>query len=301
MAVLILMMTSATITHAGSLIRIGDIDGFGYGVAPGFRAANGGPANLDGVGVLDNKDFLPDINRDGNVATGSNDEFDFRSTAEINNASVFAGVGVTSTTGTTGSKYTDISLARTYDARSAAGQVLIGGNPNVGLVRGTGGPFPDPSSDTLPNQPGFVFNFVADKSVYPTPTPIFFNLIFGDYDVTPANVTITLANNSTKVLGLTTQDNSVANGLIQAATVTLLFSDVFTDGGSVWNGSLKVDFVAPNEPYTAFDYVELSTVPLIATPEPPALSMMSIGLTAVVLAVALQRRSRGRVPRPGLS
>jgi hypothetical protein len=34
-------MVSAT-SRAGSIAQIGDIDGFGYGAAPGFFAANGG-------------------------------------------------------------------------------------------------------------------------------------------------------------------------------------------------------------------------------------------------------------------
>src|SRR5262249_38095754 len=151
---------------------------------------------------------------------------------------------------------------------------------------------PDSSSDTLPNQPGFVFQFTASKSIYTTPVPIFFNLLFGDFDVTPANITITLANGSMRTLSLTRQNNTVADGLIQAATATLQFSDVFTDGGSVWNGSLKVDFVAPNEPFTAFDYVELSTEALVTIPEPASLILSGIGLSAVVLLSAVSPRRR---------
>ena len=77
------------------------------------------------------------------------------------------------------------------------------------------------------------------------------------FDVRPARVRITGSGGVTEVIGLMRQ-NRDANGLIQAATADLDFDDVFTDGGSVWRGSLNVDFLAPNEPYTAFDYVELS-------------------------------------------
>jgi hypothetical protein len=73
---------------------------------------------------------------------------------------------------------------------------------------------------------------------------------------------------------LATQSGN-ADGLIQAATATLTFGDVFTDGGLVWNGSLHVDFVAPNEPYTAFDYDELSTTALV-TPEPSTIVSASL-------------------------
>ena len=248
---------------AGLLIRIGDIDGFGYGAAPGFKAANGGPANADGSAVLGNLDFLPDVNHNGSVSTGSGDDFDLRSKAEIANTANTTGVGVTDT-GTTGSKFTDISLSTSYDASSAAKNVLIGGNPNVGLVKGAGGPFPSPPSSSLPNQPGFVFHFDASKGAINPNSSIFFNLIFGDYDVTPADIVITRANGSTQTINLTVQPGN-ADGLIQAATASLKFSDVFTDGGLVYTGSLKVDFNAPREPYTAFDYVELSTVPVVST------------------------------------
>src|SRR4051794_4519309 len=71
-----LIVTGTSDARAGLLQRIGDIDGFGYGAAPGFRAANGGPANANGSPVLDNGDFLPDVNRSGDTSTGSGDDFD---------------------------------------------------------------------------------------------------------------------------------------------------------------------------------------------------------------------------------
>lgn len=270
-------------------IRIGDIDGFGYNNAPGFRKASGGPANIGGPGVLTNGDFLPDINRDGAVATGRGDEFDFRTAGELANTST-SGVGVASSAGTVGSKFTDISLARTYDDRSAANRILVGGNPNDGLVFGPGGAFPMPPSDTLPNQPGFVFNFTVNKADYvDTAAPIFFNLIFGDYDVTPASLRITRANNSTQTINLLTQGNN-QDGLIQAATAFLTFADVFSDGGSTWNGYLKIDFLAPNEPYTAFDYVELSTRQLVV-PEPSSVILTAVGAVGLVGYARRRRRS----------
>jgi hypothetical protein len=273
--VLALVAAGAPAARAGLLARIGDQDGFGYGAAPGFVSANPGPpgnnplpANLHGDPFLKSGDFLPDVNKNGSVATGSGDDFDLRSTAEVNNTANTAGTGVHLLSGMSGSNFTDISLSTSYDASSAAKNVLIGGNPTTGLVKGAGGPFPSPPSDMLPNQPGFVFQFTVDKSALPTPVPIFFNLVFGDYDVTPAEIDLTTVNGSHKAINLMTQDDSTADGLIQAATANLAFTDVFTDGGSVWNGSLKVDFNAPNEPYTAFDYVELSTEALVAVPEP---------------------------------
>lgn len=277
-ALLIAFSLCASVARAQFLIRIGDADGFGYQSAPGFFAANGGFANRDSIGILASRDRLPDINRDGAVATGRGDDFDLRTASEIANTSLSVGNGVTNI-GTVGSKFTDISLSTSYDTSSSARTVLIGGNPNTGLIRGAGGPFPTPPASTLPNQPGFVFQFSVDKNALSSSSLIFFNLVFGDYDVVPADIQLTKANNSTRILNLVQQDSAVADGLIQAATATLNFGDVFTDGGSVWTGSLKVDFIAPNEPYTAFDYVELSTIPLVGVPEPGVVTLFLAGLT----------------------
>jgi hypothetical protein len=288
----VLLAGVAPAARADFLIGIGDIDGFGYGTAPGFFAANGGPANVDGAGVLGNMDFLPDINRNGTTATGSNDEFDFRSADELANTAVRLGAGVTNT-GTTGSAFTDISLARTYDARSRAGRVLVGGNPIDGLVRGAGGPFPDGDSDALPNQPGFEFRFEADPAAIDPTAPVFFNLIFGDYDVLPARIVITSEDGRERVVALRQQTNSRGeDGLIQEATAVLAFDEVFTDIGGAYRGFLDVDFDAPREPYTAFDYVELSTTAFVAAvPEPASLTLAAAAGAAVVVGRRLRRRA----------
>jgi len=289
LTLLILSTFALTPARADFLIRIGDIDGFGYGTAPGFLAGNGGPANVDGVGVLSSGDFLPDINMNGSIAAPSNDEFDFRSADEIANTAHAVNLGVSNSAATVGAKFTDISLSTAYDARSAAGQVLIGGNPQSGLIRGAGGPFPAPPSSTLPNQPGFLFAFDVDKSAIDSGTPIFFNLIFGDYDIRPAGILITQSDGTSRLLELMQQSNQAGgDGSIQAATATLAFGEVFSDAGDVWRGKLNVDFLAPREPYTAFDYVELSTTALV--PEPTAAALLGIGLLGL-LAYGWRRRA----------
>ncbi len=95
-------------------------------------------------------------------------------------------------------------------------------------------------------------------------------MIFGDYDVFPANITFTRGDTSTFTQAVATQPGG-QDGLIQAASATLLFSDVFTAAVGGYDGYLGVDFVAPNEPYTAFDVVNLSpTVGIPAIPLPAA-------------------------------
>ena len=62
---------------------VGDPDGFGISPTTGLVAANGGPADSDGDGIIEDGEYLPDWNQNGNVAIGSNDYFDFRSSDEI--------------------------------------------------------------------------------------------------------------------------------------------------------------------------------------------------------------------------
>lgn len=64
---------------------IGDVDGFGYSEALllAAKAANGGPADVDGDGIVEVGEFLIDFNRNGSVAIGSSDDFDNRGAAEL--------------------------------------------------------------------------------------------------------------------------------------------------------------------------------------------------------------------------
>ena len=155
-----------------------------------------------------------------------------------------------------------------------------------------------PPSSTLTNQPGFVFDFfVATGDIVET-ADLFFNLVFGDYDVSPALIRLTSADNSTQDLSVALQGS--ADGLIQEASVTLSFDDVFTAAPGGWNGYLEVDFIANSEPYTAFDYVELSVVNdpgsvVVSAPESGStLSLLAlVGLS--LSGVRVVRRSRDTV------
>ncbi|MCP4022422.1 MAG: PEP-CTERM sorting domain-containing protein [Desulfobacteraceae bacterium] len=82
---------------------IGDVDGFGYGGAVGYNGAYGGPADINGNGLLDSGDALPDLNGDSILATGRGDDFDHRSAQEMGD--------------TDGSQWTDVSLSTSYNGR----------------------------------------------------------------------------------------------------------------------------------------------------------------------------------------
>jgi hypothetical protein len=254
------------------LIRIGDRDGFGFTPTTGLVRATGAPhttpADTNGNGVLEPGEFLPDLNKNGSVATGSGDDFDHRSAAEIANTGPLGGNGFTDL-GSTGFKWTDISLSTSF----------------------TGPNFPDPAGPAVPNQPEFAFKFHVAGSDITTGTNLFFNVVFGDYDVTPANITLIFAASPPRTIALATQP-SAADGLIQAASTFLNFGEVFTtDGLGGWTGFLQVDFIAPNEPYTAFDFTELSTTAITATPEPASLALFGAGLIGIM---AFRRTLRKR-------
>ncbi|MBF0431924.1 MAG: hypothetical protein HQK83_11630 [Fibrobacteria bacterium] len=235
-------------------IRIGDFDGLGFGEAEGLFAASGEPANVDGEKILSGGDCIPDLNRDKCLATGCGDDFDLRGTEEVND-SQFPNVGVTSLgSSMSGSDFTDIALSTSY---------------GKGAVYGGKKTFPKHPPTTLSNQPGFQFDFTVAKNQIDAAKPLYFNLIFGDYDVSPANIKITRADKSQIIKQIKVQNQSTSDGLIQTAYSVLNFSDVFSDGGDVWNGWLKVDFNAPREPYTAFDYVEISTDSIGSDKLPP--------------------------------
>jgi hypothetical protein len=277
----LLLMVSQAYAVPFDAIRIGDVDGFGYGGGSGWVGWDGTAVNRDG-GLLSTGDLLPDVSQtlnqsaaDDGVFTGGRDDFDFRSASEIS-GNYTTGAGYTDT-GSSGSQYTDISLSTSYDSSSAGGDVLIDPN-SATATKGAGGLFPAPPSGTLTNQPGFVFDFfVADTDIV-AGTDIFLNLVFGDYDVAPAQVQIT--NGSIQTVPLTLQQNFGDDGLIQAAFVTLDFDTVFTAVAGGFDGHLLVDFLAPAEPYTAFDFVELSVEPININPvpEPGILALVGLGL-----------------------
>ena len=257
----LLLMAVPALAVQFQSIRIGDQDGFGFQPTTDLKAANGFSADTNNNGLIEQTEFLPDLNKNGTVATGSGDDFDNRSSESIS-------VTGATDTGTTGTQWTDISLSTSFQNT--------------------------PGGATLPNEPLFEFRFDVAKADIVEGSTLFFNLVFGDYDVSPASVRVTTndgANgaNGTITLPLSLQSNNGGeDGLVQAASTVLNFDDVFSDGGSVWNGYLDVKFVSPNEPYTAFDFVELSLDRIPDTPNVPdtgaTLALLGMGVGVMGLA-----------------
>ena len=241
------------------LIRIGDVDGFGWASSTGgpgtaglVRSGGGAiAADTNGNGILEQTEFLP--NTAGTSAVNTSDTWIHQNNGEATNTAPIQGNGFTNT-GSTGSNFTDRTL--------------------------------------LSIEPTFVFDFfVATGDINPATSQLFFNLVFGDYDVSPASINLIFASSPTQNVGLTLQGGG-EDGLIQAATTTLAFSDVFTATAGGFDGFLQVDFISPNEPYTAFDFVELSLEEISFTPvsEPGMALVLGIGL--IVMTAARKRPTK---------
>lgn len=244
------------IPGAFRVIRIGDRDGFGFGEGEGLTAAYGKPVNKDGEGLLSVGDFLPDVNGDGKISNrDGGDSFDNRSDAEV------AGTFLTGSgfidTGSKGSDYTDLALATSFGKADS---------PTAGR------PFPDGSSKK-PNQPSFKFDFKVSKDKLPEGTPLYLNVMLGDFDVEPGQVTLTSTDGTQVTQPLELSAKGKKDGVIQAAATSLDFDRVFSDGDAngaagYWLGSLTVDVDGPDEPFWAFDFAEIGTtkIPLTQCP-----------------------------------
>jgi len=271
--------------------RIGDQDGFGFEALPdsefdALDAFDGTRADVNGNGRLEQTEFLPDLTDDGKVAPeenfgvdeGDGDDFDNR------NAEADTCIGCTTGGNAAGKAFTDISLSTSYDDSQADDSIFNANaepNPDKPFPEnreGEGSAFPAGDPDNLSNQPGFVFDFSVPKEDITEGTNLFFNMVFGDFGVTPGEIELSGPNiDGTKTIELTQQDTDIEDGLIQAATATLAFEDIFSMNGTDYEADLNVDFVAPNEPYTAFDFAELSASEISLTPVPsPATALFFV-------------------------
>ncbi len=237
---------TALAAEAFQYIRIGDVDGFGFrdpgGLMRAFRSVGPGPADSDGDGLLGEGEFLPDLNGDGGVAWMSADNFDNRGFEEATNRARVCVGCLSIGSRTNGAVWTDLSL-------SASARY-----PN----------WPDEDGPQPPNNARFVFDFTISRDTIPEGVQIFFNLVFGDYDIDPALVGVGFANGQTRTLQISNQ--GPLDGLIQARTAVFAFDEVFTaNADDDWHGFVNVVFLAPSDPYTAFDFVELSLVELVTS------------------------------------
>lgn len=228
-------------------IRIGDADGFGFtateALARPVQGIGPGPADTNGDGVLQPNEFLPDLNGDGAVWWLGQDNFDNRSPDERDSRWVECVGCLSVASATQGSAWTDLSLNPAFNA------------PN----------WPDLNGPPLPNNATFVFDFTVARDAVVEDAEIFFNLVFADYDIDPAVILVRFAEAPRRALTIPNQQLAGVDGLIQERTASFAFAEVFTaDANGNWHGDVKITFVAPLEPYTAFDYAELSIFAAVA-------------------------------------
>lgn len=292
-AIAALATTTATLAQ-GTFhhVRIGDIDGFGFltGTTPGLNGepdwpfnspfddppscpidgscsnfilvnAAGNPINVDGMGILTQGDFLPDLDC-SDVSCGINniagtrynsDEFDNREVAEITggpgNPPTGAYIEVSGATdlGSSGSGWTDVAVSGNAD-----GWNYCSWSPSQGTtICGAG-------------QAKFYFDFSA-AGADPN-QPLYFNAVYGDYDVDEASdiVRITTSSGTTYDIPVVTQNNTLGeDGLIQEVTAVIPFAAVFPNWPTSTDGYLSVEFTMNLEPFTAYDFAELSITPLV--------------------------------------
>lgn len=222
-------------------VRIGDADGFGFtetgSLGRPIQGVGPGPADTNANGILEPDEYLPDLNRDGGVWYRGEDNFDNRSDAERTDEGHACQGCLAIGAKTRGSNWTDLSLSPTAPDDD----------------------WPDLNGPATPNSAAFVFDFTVHADAIVRGTEMFFNLVFGDYDIDPAVVFVRFKNAPARVLHIPNQRFRNVDGLIQARTSRLPFNDVFTrDADGNWHGFLTVIFDAPIDPFTAFDYVELS-------------------------------------------
>ncbi len=269
------MAVHAAPAQAFNYIRIGDVDGFGYvtgttpcagepcwpfnswnssnnGSCSSFQLVNtlGDPVNVDGLDPLGGGDYLPNLDCSPQTRYDS-DEFDLRTGFELGGPPYGGGTQVDGAVNlnSSGSGWTDVAVSGTglgwFDC-------VVAPAPPHDYICGQG-------------QAIFIFDFEV-SSANPT-QPLYVNVIFGDYDVDSASDLLRYTTSSGSVIDTTiaTQDNSAGDdGLIQEATAVIPFADVFPNwGGGDKSGFLMVEFLMPDEPFVAFDYVELSIAPLI--------------------------------------
>jgi len=144
--------------------------------------------------------------------------------------------------GANGAKWTDVSLENRYN----------------GLGR-----YPADNVE-------FIFDFIIPiQGQVDYGADHFINLVFGDYDVSPASLDI-----DGTTINLTTQSGR-QDGLVQLAYASIPWA-------SMLDGQVIIEMNAPSEPYVAIDYAYLHTAaqpaPLTTVAEPTTLLLAGLGL-----------------------
>lgn len=118
----------------------------------------------------------------------------------------------------------------------------------------------------------FVFTFTVPSVGDPDyGQPHFVNFVYGDYDVDPMyatveGATVTLLGNS---------DGGGLDGYIWRAYAPVAWSDML-------DGQVRIDIIAPEEPYVTFDYALLDLKPIDpVVPAPGAILLGGIGASLV--------------------
>lgn len=208
--------------------------------------------DVDGFGFSNPNSYtsaqgtLPDSNSNGLIEPGEYlPDLDGDGYVRIQGRDEFDNREATELAATNGAQFTDVSLENGYAGFGTA-----------------------PANDVL-----FTFSFLAPEvGDADYGVDHFINLVFGDYDVTPAYLYVDGVQ-----VNLTRQ-NSSEDGLVQLAFANVAWN-YLTDGEVV------IDMYAPNEPYVAIDYAFLHTENTAApVPAPGVLGLMVLALGGLLVA-----------------
>ena len=200
--------------------------------------------------------------------------------------------------GSSGSQFTDITLSSSYDTSASYladfpdnvfpeshdlgdfpvadeisrvcatdGAIYCGTGDNYLCTNQPGNTDDWSDSSAVWNDP-FVFDFYVDKYALDLTSDLYFTIVFGDFDV--GEMQIYFKADGEVCYTPLTQQLSTEDGLVQIAYVPITedteisLGDVFKwdSAEEKWHGELTVRFRESGtgiEPYTAFDFVELST------------------------------------------
>ncbi|MEM9092546.1 MAG: hypothetical protein AAGC93_27915, partial [Cyanobacteria bacterium P01_F01_bin.53] len=150
-----------------------------------------------------------------------------------------------------------------------------------------------PEGSKIP-QPVFTFDFAVDQGNIVEDSPLYFNMLFADYDVKDAEILFTTANGSFTRQLTRQQNKNGFDGWVQSAYVELGFDEVFTATEDGFDGLVTAQIIAPDEPYLAFDFAEISAAQISigddATDIPEPVSIFGLLVFGAVSTCGLKKR-----------